>query len=113
LEQLRDIPIPIGERYVLSVGLGETTRAYGTFATGSTGRTERSYSATFTLYKSTDLGKSVFSSSSGAESSYDTALTSGEVVFAIFNSIDDSLLEQVSMGIVEHVRTYFLKAPKP
>lgn len=109
LELLRDIPIPTREKYKLKVILTETVRAYGAFTTGSTGRKERGYIAAFSLFKSPDWAQPVIKATSKAESTYDTALTSGEIVYTIFSAIDDALLDQVSMSIVEHIQTHFLK----
>jgi hypothetical protein len=109
LEQLHDIPMPTHELYKLKVTLTETVRAYGAFTTGSTGRQERGYIADFSLFKSQDLAQPVLSATAKAESTYDTALTSGEVIHTIFYAIDDALLEQVSTSIVEHLRMHFLK----
>jgi hypothetical protein len=103
IQELRDIPVPTKERYVLKVYLAEG---------GDTmGRIGRSYSAAFFLRKVKDKS-SVCSGGVSAAATYGAAGTSGQVSFTVFNSIDDSMIDQISGDIVEKIRIHFQDLPK-
>jgi hypothetical protein len=100
IQQLRDVPIPAKERYVLRVYLAQIE--------GNIGRIGRTYSAVFSLVKAKDK-QSVCGGGATASSTYGATDTSSQVTFAVFNSMDDAMIDQVGSDIVEQIRMHFQK----